>query len=312
MTLDLNKIKDDFTRLFFEYTFKMIGNSKMHEDISITPENIYQIAHKENRDLLFEIVNMSHLPGSTILGVDNLLKLHSLAQEGKSCIIFSEHVSNLDVPSMFVRFYQYPDERLKEIFEKIIFVAGVKLNENPYVKLYTEMFTRIVIFPIRSLDKMIGKKEFEDRVNLARKVNIKSTRKIRELRNQGYIFVMYPAGTRYRPWDPDTKKGIKETTSYLRSFDCFCCSSITGNNMIPEKHEDMTGETYKKDIIVFNFGEVKNTKDYINNICKEENFESVKDSERIKQFVVDSIMKEIDDLHEDADNYISEYKKRNQ
>ena len=249
--MERNKIDDAFTSLFFEYTKKMIKNSKMNIDTTITPENIYQLAHKENRDLLFEIIKKSHLPGSTILGIENILKLYTLAQQGKACIVLSEHFSNLDVLSMFTRFYDYPDEKMKEIFEKFIFIAGVKLNENPLVKLYTEMFSRVVIFPIRSLSKMAGKEEHQKQIELAKKINIRSTRKIRELRTQGYVFVMYPAGTRYRPWAPETKRGIKEAASYLNSFDYFCCCSINGNNMLPEQHEDMTGEKYKKDVVIF-------------------------------------------------------------
>ena len=253
---------DELTARFFTFYEKMKKNSKMYEDTEITPENIYQIAHKANRDLLYESVVFDHLPGSTILGVENIIKLYELASIGKSCLILSEHVSNFDVPSMFVRFYDYPDKKIKEIFEKIIFIAGVKLNENPLVKLFTEMFTRIVIFPARSLVKIQDNEEYKKELILAKKINLRATRMIKELRTQGNIFVMYPAGTRYRPWIPETKKAIKETASYLASFDYFCCASINGNNMPPMEHEDMTKEKIVKDVIVFSFGEVKNAKEF--------------------------------------------------
>jgi glycerol-3-phosphate O-acyltransferase len=285
----------------------MINNSKMNEDTLITPENIFQPAHKVNRDLLFEIVNMSHLEGSTILGVENLIKLYDLAKKGKSCLILSEHVSNLDVPSMFVRFYEYPDDRMKEIFEKIIFIAGVKLNENPIVKLYTEMFTRVVIYPIRSLSEKQDKEEYKDEVDLAKKINLRSTRKIKELREQGNIFVMYPGGTRYRPWKPETKKPVKETASYISSFDYFCCSSINGNNMAPMQHEDMTKEIYEKDVIVFSFGEIKDSKEYVRKIYKDLEGQGITDKAIMKEKVGDKIMEQIDSLHEEAEKYRSKY-----
>ncbi len=298
---------DEFTALFFKYAYKMMSNSKMNEDISITPENIYQVAHKANRDLLYEIMSMSHLEGSTILGSENIIKLYELAKNGKSCIILSEHVSNLDVPSMFVRFYQYPDNRIKEIFEKFIFIAGVKLNETPIVKLYTEMFTRIVIFPIRGLTEMQNKEEYKKEVELAKKINIRSTRKIKELRNKGNIFIMYPAGTRYRPWKPETKKAVKETASYLSSFDYFICSSINGNNMVPMPHEDMTKEIYKKDVIVFSFGEIKEAKTYIKNIYSDAEKKGISDKEKMKVMVGSIIMNEIDSLHNKAEEYRKKY-----
>ncbi|MBN1214568.1 MAG: hypothetical protein JXA99_03910 [Candidatus Lokiarchaeota archaeon] len=306
-----NNKMDEFTALFFKYAEKMMmNNSKMHEDTLITPENIYQPAHKVNRDLLFESVSMSHLDGSTILGVENIIKLYELAQKGKSCLILSEHVSNLDVPSMFVRFYSYPDDRLKEIFEKIIFIAGVKLNETPIVKLFTEMFTRVVIFPIRGLSEMQNKEEHKKEVELAKKINIRSTRKIKELRHQGNIFVMYPAGTRYRPWKPETKKAVKETASYLSSFDYFCCSSINGNNMVPMPHEDMTKEVYKKDIIVFSFGEIKDSKEYIQKIHTDLEKKGITDKVKMKEIVGNKIMEEIDNLHNIAEEYRLKFSKK--
>ncbi len=301
---------DEFTAHFFEYAEKMIKNSKMHEDTLITPENIYQPAHKVNRDLLFESVIISHLKGSTILGSENIIKLYELAKKGKSCLILSEHVSNMDVPSMFARFYDYPDEKLKEIFEKIIFIAGVKLNENPMVKMFTEMFTRIVIFPIRGLSEMQNKEEYKEEVELAKKINVRSTRKIKELRTQGNIFLLYPAGTRYRPWKPETKKAVKETASYLSSFDYFCCSSINGNNMIPMEHEDMTNEVYRKDVIVFSFGEIKESREYIQNIYKDLERKGITDKIRMKEIVGDKIMEEIDILHNTAEKYRVKFLKK--
>ncbi|MBN2545596.1 MAG: 1-acyl-sn-glycerol-3-phosphate acyltransferase [Spirochaetes bacterium] len=303
------EINDEFTRLFFDYAKKMMKNSKMNEDTLITPENIYQPAIKNNRDYLFEIIKMSHLEGSTILGAENLIKLFELAKKGHSCIILSEHVSNLDVPSMFVRFYDHKNDLLKEIFEKIIFIAGVKLNENPLVKLYTEMFSRIVIFPIRSIEKLTNDETQKEKINLAKKINIKSTRKIKELRNAGFLFVLFPSGTRYRPWLPETKKSIKETSSFLKSFDYFCCSSINGNNMLPGEHEDMTKEQFIKDVLVINYGEIKKTKDYIDNILKSADKKITEDTEKSKQFIGDKIMEEIEQLHNKAEEYRKKFLK---
>ena len=281
----------DKTTLFFEHAKKMMHNSKMHEDCNITPDNVYQPAHTSNRDTLLEMTKISHKEGSTILGEDNILKLNELASNGKTCIILSQHVSNLDVPSMFVRFYDHPNQKMKEIFEKIIFVAGVKLNENPLVKLFSEMFSRIVLVPPSSLSKMKDGSEIE----LAKRINIAAARKLAELRKKGFIFLMYPAGTRYRPWKPETKRGIKETLSYINSFDYFCCCSINGNNMPPKEHEDMTREQYVDDIIVYHFGEVKESKQFISDLTNSQTQFDKDDKENIKQYIVDKIMEEVEE-----------------
>jgi glycerol-3-phosphate O-acyltransferase len=301
---------NEITARFFSYIEKMSKNSKMYEDTEITPENVFQVAHKSNRDLLYESVKVTQLEGSTILGADNLKKLYELALSGKSCMILSEHVSNLDVPEMFVTFYDYPDQKLKEIFEKIIFIAGVKLNENPVVKMYTEMFTRMVIFPARSLVKIQDNKEYKKELELAKKINLRATRMIKDLRTQGNIFLLYPAGTRYRPWMPETKKAIKETASYLASFDYFCCSSINGNSMVPMEHEDMTKEKIDKDVIVYSFGEVQNAKEYIEKITSAANLDSGKNTDNKKQTIGDKIMEDIDALHNKAEEYRSKYLKK--
>ena len=278
------------TPYFLQSIPKMMMNSQMNENNTISPDNVYQPAIKNNRELLAELMRIGHVSGSDVKGYENVLKLEQLASEGKSCIIFSEHVSNMDVPSMFIRFKDHPDKRMESVFEKLIFIAGVKLNQNPVVKLFAEMFTRVVIFPIRGLSKISGE-EFD----LAKKINLRATKHIMELKNKGNIFVLYPSGTRRRDWDPDSIKGMKETMAYLSIFDYFCCCSINGNNMIPQEHEDMTKEAYEEDVIIFNIGEVTKSSDFIKEIS--EKHPESKDKDELRQHQVDEIMNRIEILH---------------
>lgn len=289
------------TKEFFDYAKKMMQNSKMNEDTVITPENIYQQAYTKNRPMLLEIMRMGHLPGSTILGMDNVRKLGQLAKEGKSCLILSEHLSNMDVPSMFTRFEDCGDEEVKDLFDKLVFVAGVKLNQTPLVKLYTEMFTRIVIYPVRGLNKIAQDESKKEEYELAKKINMRATRKIMELKNKGSIFVLYPAGTRYREWEPSSGNGMKETMAYLNIFDYICCCSINGNNMPPKEHEDMTRESFLQDVMVFNFGDVVETKSFIADVAAAN--PNVQEKEEIRQCQVDEVMNRIKQLHAAADEY---------
>ena len=285
MSSDKNK-----TAYFLQSIPKMMMNSQMNDNNTISPDNVYQPAITNNRELLAELMRVGHLPGSDVAGYENILKLEKLADEGKSCIIFSEHVSNMDVPSMFIRFKDHTEKRMESVFEKLIFIAGVKLNQNPVVKLFAEMFTRVVIFPIRGLSKISGE-EFD----LAKKINLRATKHIMELKNKGNIFVLYPAGTRRRDWDADSMKGMKETMAYLSIFDYFCCCSINGNNMIPQEHEDMTKEAYEEDVIIFSIGEVTKTSDFVKEIS--EKHPDAKDKDEMRQHQVDEIMNRIEMLH---------------
>ncbi len=295
------------TEEFQAYFKRMVPNSRMHVDTTITPDNIYQEAHKANRGLLLEIISKTHLPGSTILGEENVLKFNALAKEGKSVLILSEHVSNLDVPNFYAQFYNHKNPEFKGIFERFIFIAGTKLNENPAVKLFTEMFTRVVVYAIRSLAELKNCEEAKDELELANKINLRSTRKVGELRSQGFMFILFPAGTRYRPWNPSSKKGISAVYGYLNSFDYFCCMSINGNNMPPEEHEDMTREDVIEDVVVLNFGEVQETKQYLNSFDIDLRNLTPAETEAKKQVIADDIMVKIDQLHEKGEVYRQQY-----
>jgi len=301
------KIRHKRTEEFKAYLLRMMPNSRMNEDTAITPENIYQEAHIANRELLLEIISKTHLAGSTILGEANVLKMEELASQGKSVLILSDHVSNLDVPNIYAQFYNHRNPKFKEIFERFVFIAGTKLNENPVVKVFTEMFTRVVVYAIRSLTELKNCEEGKDELELANKINLRSTRKIGELRNKGYIFILFPAGTRYRPWMPETKKGITAVYGYLRSFDYYCCLSLNGNTMPPAEHEDMTKEEVYDDVVVLNFGEIHETKSYIQSFAIDLTNLTLSESEAQKQVVADDIMAKIDQLHEEAEVYRQKY-----
>jgi len=172
------------------------------------------------------------------------------------------------------------------------------------------MFSRVVVYAIRSLNEIKNDDEMKEEVDLANRINLKSTRKIGELRNKGYIIFLYASGTRYRPWAPETKRGITAIQSYLNSFDYFCCVSVNGNNMPPEEHEDMTKETIQDDVIVFNFGEVIDSKEYLRTITESQIDIIPSDcegKEKLKQFVADKIMERIDELHELGEVYREPY-----
>jgi glycerol-3-phosphate O-acyltransferase len=287
------------TELLFTKAQEMIQNSRMNEDNEIDETNTYQPALTANRATLADVMRAGHLPGSAILGADNIQELHRLAAEGKSCIVFCEHVSNMDVPSMYIRFLDH-SPAFAEIFDKFIFIAGFKLNANPLVKLFAEMFARVVIYPIRSIAGLQENEEGKREQEKAKKINYSATKAIMELKKKGHIFVLYPAGTRYRPWEPESGRGMKETMAYLSIFDHFCCCSINGNNMIPQEHEDMTKEHYDPDVLVFNFGPVTGTKPFIAEINAAN---PGIDKEDVRQAQADEIMRRIGELHSSAEEY---------
>ena len=73
------------------------------------------------------------------------------------------------------------EEWAKDMSQRIVAVAGMKLNEaNPGVRAFTEGFTRVVIYPTRSLNAVEGKEISEEEKvaeeQRARKINFAAMR----------------------------------------------------------------------------------------------------------------------------------------
>ena len=51
------------TDYFLQSIPKMMMNSQMNENNTISPDNVYQPAIKNNRELLAELMRAGHLPG---------------------------------------------------------------------------------------------------------------------------------------------------------------------------------------------------------------------------------------------------------
>ena len=63
---------------------------------------------------------------------------------------------------------------------------------------------------------------------------------------------------------------------------------------------------FKEDMLQYT-EEMDEWVDYIEERVEKQHFESAEDKDKMKQFVVDNIMNDIDELHEKADEYRKEY-----
>jgi len=276
---------------------EMVKTSNVENDRVLSEANIYQEKHANNRDILFEMLKRAILPQSSIVGLENFQLLASLAEQGKSCLIFAEHLSNMDVPALYYLMRQAGSE-YEEIFEKIIFIAGRKLNEaSQNIKIITEMFTRIVITPLSSFKTMKKDGVRKDEVREAKKNNIKAQRLIAKLKNENRFLLVYPTGTRFRAWAPETGRGQKEVVSYLRSFDYFINIATSGNVMVPSKGSAMDGDIVIPDKIIMKVGKVIKSDDFIAQ-CKLDYLKQVHNQDEIdeKQFIIDQVMAEIKEI----------------
>lgn len=265
--------------------------------MTITTENVYQPA---NPAILPYIDTMiaDHLSAeSSIRAMENLKELSALAAAGKSCLLLVEHYSNFDLPVFHYLLRQAGPEG-QAAAEKLIAIAGYKLNEtNPVVTAFTEAYSRLVIYPSRSLkaikDSFKDQADFAAELTKSTKINQASMKKLNELKTTDKLILVYPSGTRYRPWDPSTKRGVREIDSYLRSFDYLCLVSMNGGilfiNPEGEMHEDHIG----KGTVLFEASKPLSCAEFRESVKS-----GLGEDEDRKQAIVDEVMRRLDAMHQ--------------
>jgi len=256
----------------------------------INGDNVFQEGDPEILAILDEMVEKLILPGSGLDGLDHLEELLTLAESGKSCLLLPEHYSNLDL-SIISLMVRKAGGRGSEIGKSIIAIAGMKLNEdNPAVAAFTGAYTKIVIYPSRylsGLDANEKKAEFS-RSNM---INRAALKVINEQKVKGKMILIFPSGTRYRPWDPGSKKGVREIDSYIRSFDYMCLVAINGECLHIQK-TDMINDEVSEDVVRVTVSPVISCAEF-----REKARASMSEDEDKKQVVCDAVMAELEKMH---------------
>ncbi|GHV32208.1 glycerol-3-phosphate O-acyltransferase [Spirochaetia bacterium] len=258
----------------------------------VTEQNVYQEGDENVLPLLHKIVETLALPGSGISGFEHLKDLLEKARAGHSCLLFLEHYSNLDL-SAFHYFLGKEGAPGKAIADALVAIAGIKLNEeNPVVAAFTGAHTRLVIYPSRSLS---GLDPVKDRAEIVRSngINRAAMKKLLDIKGKGKLILVFPSGTRFRPWDPGTKKGVREIDSYVKSFDYMCMVAINGE-VLHVRQGDMMDDFISEDVIRYTAGPVESCTEFRDAAKAKAEAAGVEDK---KQAVVDAIMEGLDKLH---------------
>ena len=172
------------------------------------------------------------------------------------------HRSNLDVPTLYSLL---ADQGVAELFQRIIWIAGRKLNEDAgSTRMLVQAFNRVVVTP-RSWMKDDHSPE---ELHAAHQINIAAHRAIRELRREGWVFALFPTATRVRPGDESTTHAIEETDSYLKHFEFMLLGRINGCTLPVSRDQDLTHEIPVRDRMVYTFGEVCRTDEWRANAAK--------------------------------------------
>ncbi|MCL2558526.1 MAG: 1-acyl-sn-glycerol-3-phosphate acyltransferase, partial [Treponema sp.] len=204
-----------------------IAVSKGRASTAISKDNVFQKGDAEIVALLDDMVGRLLLPGSGVDGLENLEELLAKAESGKSCLLLLEHYSNFDL-TIFALLARRAGGRGAQVADALVAIAGAKLNEdNPVVAAFAAAYTRVIIYPGHYLKGLEGEKKRAE-AERAMSINRAAMRSLEEVKKDGKLVLVFPAGTRYRPWDPETKRGAREIDSYLRSFDYMCCVALNG------------------------------------------------------------------------------------
>jgi len=263
----------------------------------ITKDNVYQEGDERIVPILDRMAGSLMLPGSGVDGMENLEDLLAKAESGKSCLLLLEHYSNLDL-TIFSLLVRQAGGRGADIANALIAIAGAKLNEDsPVVAAFASAYTRIVIYPSGYLTGLPPeKKQIEIPRSLA--INRAAMKALEEKKTQGRLVLVFPSGTRFRPWDPSTKKGVREIDSYIKSFDYMCCVALNGE-ILHVQRTDMMNDIVTKDVVRVTAGPVTSCAEFRG---KARDTVSDADTNRDKkQAVVDAIMAELEALHVSAE-----------
>jgi glycerol-3-phosphate O-acyltransferase len=244
--------KGDFTHVFADVLAEIQLRCQAPQ-ARITPRNVVQWAKAEIQPYLARICRRLLLPGSEITGAGSLVDLLNLALQGHSCILCINHRSNLDVPTLYALL---EDQKLGDVFHRIVWIAGRKLEEDQgATRMLVQGVNRVIVTPKSWMAQEHSMEEWHE----ANQINIAAHRAIHQLKCQGWIFALFPTATRIRPHDESTTHAIEETDSYLRNFEFMLLGHIDGCTLPVSRDRDLTHETPMLDHVRYTFGKVLRT-----------------------------------------------------
>jgi glycerol-3-phosphate O-acyltransferase len=259
----------------------------------ITPENVYQGGNNKLLPYLVKLVEDLALPGSCFSGAENLLELWKKAEEGASCLILPEHYCNTDLPTFFYFLGKALPDMADTFYNNIVAIAGRKLNEeNPAVAAFASAYSRLVICPSRELPLIDGKKDEEERLRVIQ-INRAAMLTMNRMKREHKMILVFPAGTRYRPWDPASKRGVREMDSYIKTFDYMCHIAINGE-ILRVRPGGMIDDYVAQDVVRLTASPVIPCSEFRRQAKAEAEAAGVED---VKQAIVDKVMANLEKLH---------------
>jgi len=167
----------------------------------------------------------------------------------------------------------------------------MKLNEdNRAIAAFAGAYSRIVIYPSRTLQDLDPDKNKAE-ILRGNAINRAAMKAIIRNKYKGKLILVFPSGTRYRPWDPESKKGVRDIDAYIRSFDYMCFVALNGQIMGVEK-SNMINDAVYRDLVRVTVSPVFSCDEFRNKTIA-----AAGGDEDKKQAVADEIMNELEKMH---------------
>jgi len=286
---------DTISRKYRDSIMRMMASSGGQS--LVTDKNVHQVGNPEILPYIDTIIEENLLPGSGIRGEEHLDELLEASQSGEPCLLLLEHYSNFDLPVFHFLMRRKPDTG-QALADALLAVAGIKLNEtSPAVSAFTEAYSRLVIYPSRSLEiikrNLKDPKELVAEIMRGTMVNHAAMKALAELKRSGHIVLVFPSGTRFRPWDPSTKQGVREIDSYVKSFSKMCFVAVNGNILRLNPEGEMMEDLIYQDRVIYTVGPVQDCAEFRAHVKHIHHFREDK-----KQAVADEIMAQLERMHE--------------
>ena len=300
--MDSQLTQDEINLLSLDLVQKIQAGYVAGKDRKITPENVYQEAVLEGREVLEGFCSKMFLHGSRVEGLEYLDDCLARMERGESILFLPEHRGNLDTPSFYALVKQQ-SSKYSAILDRLIYVAGRKLNESSdYIKMFTEKYARLVIVPRRDLPPPLPnetesqEKEREANEQEAAQINRAAFRQLVKLRKAGHVFVLFPLGGRLKE-DADNVP-VKESMSYMQTFDVCYPISMEGNILPPGAR--MEDERPIQDKVIFRVGRPIESKAFLTEQREIHNTALAsaggKVEEDFEQFAVNRLMRMLEQL----------------
>lgn len=279
----------------YEHLFPELKRLSRAEN-RITEENVFQPANTGIRAIMDQLCAENMIEGSEFRNLDHAQNFLDKIKNGKRGIILMEHYSNFDLPGIMYLLGKAGPVG-EELSKRIIAIAGMKLNEDdPFVSAFAEAYSRIIIYPSRSLASIKDSEAYRREEQRSRVINLASMRALDRIRKEGNAVLVFPAGTRYRPGKPETKRGVREINSYIRISDVMMLVSINGNCLrFSNTPENMMSDVVCSDRIIMTASPVYDCRSF-----RDEALEwGGNETEDKKQLVVDYVMHRLEKMHEE-------------